>query len=59
MKKKEKKGEKRPEADIKIILKKKKEKKRQYHCHRNKNLPEEEMQKKVEFMRNYYLTHKK
>ena len=36
-----------------------KEKKHQYHCNRNKNLYEEEKQKKVEYMRNYYVAHKK
>ena len=35
-----------------------KEKKRQYHCERNKNLSEEQMQKLVEYMRNYCLAHK-
>ena len=34
-------------------------KKRQYHRERNKNLSEEENGKKVEYMRNYYLAHKK
>ena len=36
-----------------------KEKRRQYHRERNMNRSEEEKQKKVEYMRNYYLTHKK
>ena len=51
------KGEERPGTDIKIFLKKKKN--CQYHCDWNKNLSEEEKQKKVEYMRNYYLAHKK
>ena len=45
--------------DIKIFLKKKKRKKFQHHRDRNKNLSGEEKQKKVEYMRNYYLAHKK
>ena len=36
-----------------------KEKKCQYHCKRNKNLSWEQKQKLVEYMRNYYLAHKK
>ena len=36
-----------------------KEKKCQYHCERNKNLSWEQKQKLVEYMRNYYLAHKK
>ena len=40
-------------TDIKIFLKKKKKKKTQYRCDRNKNLSEEEIQKKVEYIRNY------
>ena len=35
------------------------EKKYQYHRERNKNLSEEQKQKQVEYMRSYYLTHKK
>ena len=42
-----------------LFLKKKKKKKHQYHCDQNKNLYEEEKQKKVEYMRNYYVAHKK
>ena len=34
-------------------------KNRQYRCDWNNNLSEEEKQKKVEYMRNYYLAHKK
>ena len=45
--------------DIKIFLKKKMKKKRQYHRDLTKNLPEEEKQKKVEYMRNYYSARKK
>ena len=37
----------------------KKEKKRQYYRDRTKNLSEEEKQNKIEYMRNYYLTHTK
>ena len=37
--------------DIKFFLKN--------HRHRTKNLSEEEKQKKVEHMKNYYLAHKK
>ena len=36
-----------------------KEEKCQYHRQRNKNLSKEEKEKKVEFMKNYYLAHKK
>ena len=36
-----------------------KEKKHQYHGEHNKKLSEEQKQKQVEFMRNYYLAHKK
>ena len=42
----------------KIFLQEKK-KHHQYHCERNKNLSEEEKEKEVEYMRNYYLAHKK
>ena len=45
--------------DIKIFLKKKMKKKRQYHRDLTKNLPAEEKQKKVEYMRNYYSARKK
>ena len=54
MKKKRKRGKKWLRTDIKIVL----ERKRQYHRDQNKNLYEEEKQKEVEYMRNYYLTHK-
>ena len=43
--------EKKNTKDIKIFLKKKKENSK------NKNLPEEEKQNKVEYTRNYYLAH--
>ena len=36
-----------------------KEKKRHDHCDRNKNLSGEEKQKNVEYIKNYYLAHKK
>ena len=55
--KRKEKGGKRPETDIKVFLKKKK-KKHHYHHNRNKNLSEEEKQKKVEYMRIYYLAYK-
>ena len=55
--------------DIKILQKKKKKKgkkkdlrqilKRQYHHKCKRNLSEEEKEKKVEYMKNYYLAHKK
>ena len=48
LKKKKKKDEKRLQTDMKIFLKKKKENKVQYHRE----------QKKVEYIRNYHLTHK-
>ena len=38
---------------------KKRKKKRKYFRDQTENLPKEEKQKKVESMRNYYLTHKK
>ena len=44
--------------DIKIFMKKKKKKKCQYHRGRNQNLSEGEKEKKVEYMKNYYLAHK-
>ena len=47
------------QTDIKIFLRKKRKKKHQYHRDRTKNLSEEEKQKKVEYMRNFYLAHKK
>ena len=43
----------------KIFLKKKMEKERQYHRDLTKNLSEEQKQKKVEYMRNYYSARKK
>ena len=49
---------KRPETDIKIFLKKENNKKHKYNRDRNKNLSEEENKKKVEYIRNYCLTHK-
>ena len=51
------KGLKGTETTNKIFLKKKK--KRQYHRDRNKNLSEKEKKTKVDYMRNYYLAHKK
>ena len=36
-----------------------KEKKRKYHRERSKNPSEEQKQNQVEYMTNYYLTHKK
>ena len=59
LKKKIKNGEKKPQTDIKVFLKKKKKKKRQYHRVRHKNLSEEEKKNKVEYMINYYSSHKK
>ena len=59
LKNKKKKSRKRPETDIKIFLKKKKKEKRQYYLERNKNLSEEQKQRKVNHIRNYYLAHKK
>ena len=56
--KRKEKSEKRPETDLKNFLKKKKKKHHQHHCNRNKNLSEEEKQKKVEYMRIYYLANK-
>ena len=47
------KGKKRPEKDLKILLKKEKRKRH------NKNLSEQQKQKLVEYRRNYYLTHSK
>ena len=41
------------------LSKEEKERKRQYNRERNKNLSEEQKQKLVEYMRNYYLAHKK
>ena len=49
---------KRPETDIKIFLKNENNKKHKYNRDRNKNLSEEEKKKKVEYIRNYCLTHK-
>ena len=43
--------------DPKIFLKNKK--KRQYHRKQKKNLSEEEKLKKIKYMRNSYLAHKK
>ena len=54
LKKKKTNGKKRPKKDIKIFLKK-----CQYPCERNKILSKEQKQKLVEYMRNYYLAHKK
>ena len=42
-----------------ILSEEEKEKKSQYHWDWNKNLSEKEKQKKVEYITNYYLTHKK
>ena len=53
------KGKKNLKTDIKNFLKKKKKRKDQYHRECNKNLSEEEKEKKVEYMENYYLAHKK
>ena len=47
------KGKKRPEKDLKILLKKEKRKRH------NKNLSEQQKQKLVEYRKNYYLTHSK
>ena len=49
---------KRPEKDIKILLKKKR-KKRQYHRERNKNLSEEQKKRLTEYRRNYCIMHNK
>ena len=43
----------------KMFLKKKKKEKRQYYCERNKNLSDKDKEKKVEYIRNYYLALKK
>ena len=51
--------EKKHAKNIKIFLKKKNKKMRQYHREHNKNLSEEGKEKKVEYMRNYYLVPKK
>ena len=63
LKKKKKKDEKRLEADIEILLKKKKKNHhREYHRDQTKNISEEEKQienKKIEYIRNYYLAHKR
>ena len=48
LKKKDTKGEKRPETDIKISLQKKKEKSPQYHRERHDNLSVEQKQNQVE-----------
>ena len=56
---KRKRGKKKLETDTKIFLKRKNKKKRHYHRERNKNLPDEEKEKKVEYLKNYYLAHKK
>ena len=50
MKKKNTEGEKKHEKDIKIFTEKEKEKMRQYY--------QERKQKKSQYRRNYYLTHK-
>ena len=47
------KGKKRPEKDLKILLKKEKRKRH------NKNFSEQQKQKLVEYRINYYLTHSK
>ena len=51
--------EKKHAEDIKIFLKKEKKKKHQCHCECNKNLSEEQKQRLVKYMRNYYSPHKK
>ena len=51
--------EKKHAKNIKIFLKKKNKRIRQYHREHNKNLSEEGKEKKVEYMRNYYLVPKK
>ena len=56
---KKKKCKKRPEKDIKILMKKKEKKNRQRQHERIKNLSKDQKQKLVEYMRNYYLVHKK
>ena len=53
-----KKGEKRLENDIKIYGRRR-IKKHQYYRERKKNLSEEQKQKLVGYMINYYLAHKK
>ena len=45
--------------DTKMFLKKKKREKRQYHRECNKNLSDEDKEKKVEYIGNYYLALKK
>ena len=42
-----------------LILSEEEKEKCQYYHERNKNLPEEQKQNQVEYMRNYCLTHKK
>ena len=54
-KKKNTKGEKRSEKDIKLLL----PKKRQYYPEYNKNLYKKLKQKLVEWKRNYYITYNK
>ena len=44
--------------NIKFFLKEKREKKCQDHRECNKNLSKEQKQEQVEYMKNYYLTHK-
>ena len=59
MKKKMKKGNKKPKDRYKNLSEEEKEKKRQYHHDRNTNLSEEEKQNKVQYMRIHFLAHKK
>ena len=57
--KKQRKALKEARERYQIISEEEKEKKCQYHHDQNKNLSDKEKIKKVEFMRNYYWTHKK
>ena len=59
LKKKRKKDEKKSLGRFNNLSEEEKEKKSQYHWDWNKNLSEKEKQKKVEYITNYYLTHKK
>ena len=55
LKKKKKKRPKKGRDKYQILSEGEKEKKHQSHPDRNKNFSKEEKQKKVEYMRNYYL----
>ena len=59
LKKKKAKGEKKAWDRYQNLFEEENEKKRQYHHERNKNVSEEKKGKKVDYMTNYYLVHKK